>query len=165
MTDCIDLCSLYALQAELDAEIEKNHQVTYESSFERRVLALLVELGEFANETRCFKYWSFKPSSPKEVVLDEYADGMHFLLSLGIALGEKDIVYSPKISSKDLTSAILKVYADAIALKDDYNKEAYEKALFDYLDIIPLLGYSCLDAKDAYLKKMEVNHKRQETKY
>ena len=51
----INLEELYSLQKELDLEIAKNHNVTYESTSDKRLLALLVELGEFANETRCFK--------------------------------------------------------------------------------------------------------------
>ena len=82
----IDLSILYKRQEELDDEIARNHNINYETTFARRFLALLVEFGELANETRCFKYWSNKKSSPKEVVSDEYSDGLHFLLSLGIVL-------------------------------------------------------------------------------
>lgn len=48
-----------------------------------RILALQVEVSEFANATRCFKYWSKKEADPKERLLDEYADILHFLLSIG----------------------------------------------------------------------------------
>ncbi len=53
----------------------------------KKMLALLVEIGELANETRCFKYWSNKPASEREVILEEYVDGLHFILSIGIDLG------------------------------------------------------------------------------
>ena len=53
-----DLTDLYKKQAELDAAIAANHNITYETTRPRRILALLVEFGEFANATRCFKYWS-----------------------------------------------------------------------------------------------------------
>ena len=76
----INLEKLYKLQAELDDEIARNHNVSYASTHEKRLLALTVELGELANETRCFKYWSLKPASPKEIVMDEYADGIHEML-------------------------------------------------------------------------------------
>ena len=96
----IDLEELYNLQASLDAEIANNHHVTYESTFERRLLALIVEIGELANETRCFKYWSNKGPSAKEVVMDEFADGIHFLLSLGIPLHAKKYKYEIKKSDR-----------------------------------------------------------------
>ena len=79
------LKEMYQKQLELDTEIAKNHNISYEETKDKRLLALLVELGEFANATRTFKFWSFKPSESKERVLDEFADGLHFLLSLGLA--------------------------------------------------------------------------------
>ena len=163
--DFIDLTPLFALQKELDEEIAALHHVDYESTFSRRLLALLVELGEFANETRCFKYWSLKPASEKEVILDEYADGLHFLLSLGIPLGVSEYRHYFRVSEKDLTSAILNVYQDALKLKDDYTVENYAKTFGDYLNIIPLFDYDGDDVVNAYKKKMAVNHKRQKDHY
>ena len=48
-----------------------------------RILALFTEVGEFANATRCFKYWSIKPSESHERLLDEYVDILFFWLSIG----------------------------------------------------------------------------------
>ena len=44
-----------------------------EKMFEKNCIELLVEIGEFANESRCFKYWSNK-SMKKEETLEELAD-------------------------------------------------------------------------------------------
>ena len=163
--DYIDLSVLFALQGELDEEIATLHHVDYESTFHRRVLALLVELGEFANETRCFKYWSLKGPSAKEVVLDEYADGLHFLLSLGIPLGVSEYKHYFHVVEKDLTKAILKVYEDVVELEKDYTVEHYAKAFGDYLNIIPLFDYSSEEVIGAYLKKLGTNHTRQKEHY
>lgn len=163
--DFIELTPLFALQAELDAEIAASHDVDYESTFSRRLLALLVELGEFANETRCFKYWSYKEPSPKEVILDEYADGLHFLLSLGIPLGVSEYKHYFRVFEKDLTAAILKVHEDVTELYKDYTVENYAKAFGDYLNIIPLFDYSSEEVVEAYLKKLGTNHKRQKDHY
>ena len=73
---------LFKMQYQLDKTINDKHNTTYETTLTKRIMAFMVELGEFANETRCFKYWSVKPSSEKEVVLEEYIDGIHFILSL-----------------------------------------------------------------------------------
>ena len=98
-----DLTDLYVKQRELDEEIARNHNVTYESTRNKRTLSLLVELGEFANSTRTFKYWSNKGPSEKAVVMDEYADGLHFLLSLGIPLHARKYKYEIKGTGEDLT--------------------------------------------------------------
>ena len=162
MTD--DFIALTPLLA-LHAELAESHGVTYESTFTRRVLALLVELGEFANETRCFKYWSYKEPSAKEVILDEYADGLHFLLSLGIPLGVTEYKHYFHVVEKDLSAAIVKVYQDVAKLHEDYCVENYAAAFRDYLNIIPLFDYSSGEVVDAYVKKMSVNHKRQKDHY
>jgi dimeric dUTPase (all-alpha-NTP-PPase superfamily) len=103
--------------------------------------------------------------SEKEVVLDEYADGMHFFLSLGIPLGVTSL--KKEIVKKDIdpATAILEVYQEAAKLHEDYSIAQYEKAFGMYLDLLPLFGFSGQDAKDAYLKKLKVNHVRQETHY
>ena len=77
----IELEELFKAQAELDATIAKNHQISYETTRHRRIMACLVEIGELANATRCFKYWSNKGKESDDIVLDEFADGLHFFLS------------------------------------------------------------------------------------
>ena len=106
----IDLTNLYQKQAELDQTIAINHQVTYQTTRPRRTLALLVEIGEFANATRCFKYWSNKPSEAQDIVLDEYVDGLHFFLSLGIDIGVKKKEYNHTKHADNLTEQVLQVY-------------------------------------------------------
>lgn len=55
----MNLQKLFTAQAELDAYIEQQHPTTEgENRLEKKVLALLVELGETANEWRGFKFWS-----------------------------------------------------------------------------------------------------------
>jgi len=165
MEEKIVLDELIPLQKELDDEIAKNHNVTYESTFDRRLLALLVELGEFANETRCFKYWSLKGPNTKEIILDEFADGMHFFISLGIHLGVERFTHTFKVREKDLTKQIILCYKQIAVLHENFTPEQYGAAFGDFLNILPLFGFEGSEAIAAYKKKMEVNHKRQETKY
>lgn len=53
-----------------------------------RLLAFVVEIGECANEVRSFKHWSKKGPSKRSVILEEYVDALHFLLSLTYSLRE-----------------------------------------------------------------------------
>ncbi len=161
----IDLTNLYQLQAELDQDIALKHNVTYESTHSRRLLALIVELGELANETRCFKYWSNKGPSEKAVVMDEYADGLHFLLSLGIPLHARKYKYEIKGSGKDLTLQFHDLYQAATRLLNEYNLEAYEDCFQKYLNLGADLGASSEDIIEAYKSKLAVNHHRQEVNY
>lgn len=161
----INLKELYSLQASLDQEIADNHHVSYETTFERRLLALIVEIGELANETRCFKYWSNKGPSPKEVIMDEFADGIHFLLSLGIPLKTTKFEYEIKKSDLDLTRQIHEVYKASIALLDHYDLEHYINAFQKYLNLSASIGMSEDEIISSYKAKLKVNHIRQETNY
>lgn len=164
MSDIV-LDELFPLQKSLDAEIHEKHHVDYESTHNKRILALLVELGEMANETRCFKYWSVKPPSEKEVILDEYADGMHFFLSLGIPLGVKTYTHCFLAPQNGLTEQILLTYAKVTDLLTSFDEKHYALAFGSFLNILPILGYSGEDAIQAYKKKLQVNHKRQQERY
>ena len=70
---------IFKKQLELDTHIHKNHNITYQDVETERVIALAVELGELANEVRCFKFWSLKKPSAKEIILEEYVDGIPFI--------------------------------------------------------------------------------------
>ena len=159
------LKEMYDKQYELDAEIASNHHITYEETKDKRLLALLVELGEFANATRTFKFWSFKPSESKERVLDEFADGLHFLLSLGLAYEFRLDSIEVEKSTDDLTGAILESYHHINEFYNDRSLDKYAKMFEGYLKILVTLGYTWQDAYDAYFLKLEENHHRQETNY
>ena len=76
------LNNLKITQKKLDQLIFQTHHQSYQKTFQKRKVAFLIEMAEFMNETRVFKFWSFKPPSCREVLLEEYVDGLHFLLSL-----------------------------------------------------------------------------------
>lgn len=161
----IDVTALYRHQAELDQHIQSKHGVDYPSTRDKRLLALFVELGELANETRCFKFWSLKPRSEKSIILDEYADGVHFLLSLGIEVKSLKKVYEITEKPLDEVKAFLACYAAIDAFKASFNVANFENAFQAYLNLIPALGYTAEETIVAYKKKLEVNYQRQQNKY
>lgn len=159
------LRDLFSAQARLDETIAKNHNVSYETTRNRRIMALLVEIGEFANTTRCFKYWSNKGMEEKEIVLDEYADGLHFFLSLGIDIKTNKEEYEINDVEMDMTELFHQVYEAICDFKKEPTEEHYIKAFTLFLSFIPKLGYSWKDLEEAYFKKLGTNYKRQETNY
>ena len=89
----MELKEFYELQNSLDKAIVDNmfkvkNEVDHNDIgfLNDRITALFVEVGELANATRCFKYWSVKPSESRERLLDEYSDVFHFFLSIGNTL-------------------------------------------------------------------------------
>lgn len=161
----IDLTHLYLKQAELDQRIADNHHVSYETTRERRILALLVEIGEFANATRCFKYWSNKASEPLDIVLDEYVDGLHFFLSLGIDIKVNKKTYNYTKHADNLTKQVLETYRLASIFYKNQDEKSYIKAFQAFINIVPLLKVRWNVIEKAYYKKLGENYHRQDTNY
>lgn len=160
-----DLTDLYLKQKELDEEIAKNHAISYSSTRNKRTLALLVELGEFANTTRTFKFWSNKGMEEKAVVLDEFADGLHFLLSLGLDQGY--VIDSIDVEDDDdsLTDSLLKTYDLVSTFYQKQTIANYLMMFMSYLRCLFKINMTWEEAKNAYYIKLKENHVRQETNY
>ncbi len=156
---------LYKMQYELDKSINEKHNTSYQTTINKRLLAFEVELSEFANETRCFKYWSLKDPSIKEIQLEEYVDGIHFILSLGLAINF-DINYDFNCLVKDnLTNQFIYVYELASIFNQTYNPLDYIKLFEAFLGLAKLSNFSYEDILNAYYSKNQINYQRQENNY
>ncbi len=161
----IVLDELFIAQGKLDATIAENHGISYKTTRHRRLMACLVEIGELANATRCFKYWSNKGPEADDIVLDEYADGLHFFLSLGIDIGTSKRSYNITKHEDNLTDQFLMVYHRLDEFRKKQDDSSYIKAFQAFLNLLPLLGYKWKQLEAAYYKKLGVNYNRQETNY
>lgn len=184
----MDLAKLFEMQKVLRDRINYNEP----DRFNKLVLALLVELGECANEWRGFKFWSrnqepkvkaqrIKDLSADEYefetfnpLLEEYVDGKHFLLELGIELGvgaepiEKYIGNrKKKIGSLEYHFGYL--YNRISELMDsgsDEDKRFKLLQIFNaYIGLGYRLGFTWEQIEQAYFEKNKVNHQRQDSGY
>lgn len=163
----LDWNQLFEMQKELDTYIENNHDLSKVNLFQQKHLALLVELGELANETRCFKFWSTKPRNDQQVILEEYVDVLHFLMSIGI---ENGFIYQTegKIEQEETlteSECFYQVYAKAVAYREKTTNENYQQLFWWSLQLGNLLGFSDKDIQKAYLEKNQVNYQRQDQGY
>jgi dimeric dUTPase (all-alpha-NTP-PPase superfamily) len=158
---------LFTMQKGLDQHIESQHQLENEDLFDRKILALLVELGELANETRCFKFWSLKESSPKNVILEEYVDGIHFILSLGLECKfEKEEDYGANVhKAESVTDQFLLIYEQISKFRTSKSLQDYKILFQAYLHLGELLGFHSEETEQAYVGKNEVNYQRQQQGY
>ncbi len=157
---------LFSLQRELDNRIVQEHGLEGQNLFENKLLALKVEVGELANETRCFKYWSKKAPSPKETILEEYVDGIHFILSLGLELGVTHGKLPVEVDERQTAvHGFHEVYRSIERVAEAKDKDAYFHLMEQYLVLGRLIGLRFDEIDAAYLKKNEVNHNRQEQGY
>lgn len=162
----VNLEEVFKLQNELDKHIHKEHNVSYAKIHTELKLALLVELAETANEIRSFKFWSFKKPSNKSVILEEYADGLHFITSLSIYYKVNPNFNITKLTKfknkKEITNDFIKLFnlASKISCKVDV-KKWYQL----YLTFGLRLGFSLKEILKAYKTKCQINHQRQNQKY
>jgi dimeric dUTPase (all-alpha-NTP-PPase superfamily) len=180
----MNLDSLYDIQHVLDQRILDEHGLTSAGTLPHKLLALQVELCELANETRCFKYWSQKPSAPQEKVLEEYVDALHFVLGLGLDLGFREVPIPARSSNQDratiadgtpatpsataqeaLTAQFQTLLADCAVLAAERTPEAFAALFADLLQLGAMLGFSDPQIESAYLEKNKVNHLRQNQGY
>ncbi|WP_163193829.1 dUTP diphosphatase [Clostridium thermarum] len=161
----MNLQRLFALQKELDLKIVSQHNLQEENLLQKKILALQVEIGELANETRCFKYWSDKEPSSKEVILEEYVDCLHFILSIGLEKNFVDINLEPKTVNSSLTEQFLNLYIDLNDFVICLSYDQYLTLFDDFISLGIALGFTDRDIENAYLEKNHKNHSRQENGY
>ena len=107
-------------------------------------------------------------------LLEEYIDCLHFILSIGLELGYKNVDPYAMNTSKDIVTEFNLLFANVSSIWlssttvtgiKHHIKEDYRKALSIFLALGELLGFTWEQIEQAYLKKNKVNHKRQENGY
>lgn len=153
--------------------------------FEKMMIALLVEVGECANEHREFKFWS-KDQKPRvwksrgpyldiedaefyNPLLEEYVDGFHFVLEAGLFIDIDKTLFNdwefPE--AENPTELFLCVYEAAIqyGFADGSFQEHYIYLLNMYLRLGASLGFTWEEIEQAYFAKNQINHERQNNGY
>ncbi|MEK4532669.1 MAG: dUTP diphosphatase [Solibacillus sp.] len=155
---------LFEKQRQLDQFIEENQQVQ-KDVFAEKGLALLVELSELANETRCFKFWSTKGPSKRAVLLEEYVDSVHFMLSLGNMRGFLLEEWPFLKVKQELTETFLNATQTILTFLQHQTEENYRAMWEQYSIIAYNLDFSIDDVLHAYELKNEKNYERQRNGY
>ncbi|SDN56503.1 dUTP diphosphatase [Alkalicoccus daliensis] len=166
----MQLQELFEKQQQLDTYIENKRGIENNEVFEEKLLAFMVEAGELANEVRSFKFWSSKAPSEKEIILEEYVDGLHFLASIGNTLEvqpQSDSVDTEvqEASKKEITSAFLEIFGTVSLLRIEPSPAVFGSLFSAYIELAGLLGYSWEEVTAAYQEKNKENYSRQENGY
>lgn len=155
---------LFEKQRQLDRFIEENQHVQ-KDVFDEKGLALLVELSELANETRCFKFWSTKGPSERAVLLEEFVDSVHFMLSLGNMRGFLLEEWPYLKEKKELTEIFLNTTQTILTFLQHQTEENYRAMWEQYSLIAYNLNFTIDDVLQAYELKNEKNYERQRNGY
>ena len=162
----MNLSKLFLMQKTLDERIQKEHNPDKDLIIHKKTLALLVELGELANETRCFKYWSKKGPSERSVIIEEFVDCLHFILSIGISKNFLNPSLNHiQISNIDLSLLFLDLNNTITKFANTQSEEDYNEIFNKFLILGEALGFSETEIETAYVYKNEVNHQRQDEGY
>ncbi|OMP67486.1 dUTP diphosphatase [Domibacillus epiphyticus] len=156
---------LFEMQHGLDRYIEEGHSLAGRDLFDEKVLALLVEIGELANETRCFKFWSTKGPSERNIILEEFVDGVHFVLSLGLLTGFDRTKPAVEAVAADQTGQFLLVMESVHAFQKEKTAKNYQTLMNRYFSLGEMLGFTPDEVEAAYISKNEVNYERQKSGY
>lgn len=138
-------------------------------------IAYVVEFFEWFNTLETFKNWKKKPGKPLDVQLDELADMLAFGLSIthqlnldvteetvenlnNIMQAAKDI--DKHLDDIDILSEVYTNLGKNIFNRDSTNSDALTFLTYPFAFSVEY--YSLDQLIDAYNKKMEVNHARQD---
>jgi dimeric dUTPase (all-alpha-NTP-PPase superfamily) len=104
-------------------------------------------------------------------LLEEYVDGLHFVLELGLEGYDLDYpswhvdgnlnVYTCRTPLEQFTM----LYDTVTVFGNDSDQENYDALIFSYLGLGRVLGFTDEQIEQAYLEKNKINHVRQETGY
>ncbi|WP_071395185.1 dUTP diphosphatase [Bacillus tuaregi] len=164
---------LCEMQKILDERIVREHSLEGKNIAENKVLALLVEISELANETRCFKHWSTKGASENQVLLEEYVDSLHFFLSIANDY-EYDVdrlleIYTNELKQageeRTLVASFILVTEKIVMMNKEKDAYHYINAFVAYLELGTRLGFTPEEIEQAYIRKNEINHQRQDNGY
>ena len=159
-----NLNKIWEMQKALDSTILENNNLNYSNTFKNRSLAFIIELAEFSNETREFKYWSKRPASGKDILLEEYIDGIHFIVSQAIYFECKK-KYELEKSSLSIVELTIETFRLSSLVVKEPSKKLVESIINLYLQIGIYYGFSNEDIMTHYIKKNKINYQRIQDNY
>ena len=127
--------------------------------YQKNKLELLVEIGELANETRYFKYWSNKPID-MDLVKGEYADciiiTLYFFNILNINLNEE----FQEIGKYNKVDIFARLYQLASNFYYDDNKEIIKEIFVTIINLGYMIGFNDNDIIEACMTKINQDKAR-----
>ncbi len=142
-----------------------NEEFNFDSNnTDKMLIALYTEIGEFANEVQSFKYWKKSKKINQDNLLEEYADGLHFLMSFAIKLNVNSII-NPLIISSDINKQFLEMFKIVTKMSKKLTKSNVQKAVAIYLGLASILEISEEKINEVYTLKNKKNFERLKNNY
>lgn len=165
--------------------LKRNKITTYdkESLFVKSKVALLVEVGELANELKTFKHWKAHKVVDWEKVKEELIDCLHFYLSWAneYQIDFSDYKVKDLFKESDYNELLLGLFSETNLfdleilkynkpnflerIKIEKNKENFYRWLSIFEEICRKLEMNEKDVEKAYMIKNKINWDRQKQSY
>ena len=150
-----ELNRIYINNKRLDDIFAHKYEKNEPEMFSKNCIELLTELGEFANETKCFKYWSIKEAK-KDECLEEYADCITMVLFFSNILD----MNLEEIDKHDDINNILEMFNNlfkiSTELMDNCNASNVSKLFNNLLYLGKLFNYN----EDDIIKACDNKHRK-----
>ena len=161
----LNIKDIYKETKHLDELFALQYDIRSQVIIKKYKLELLVEFGELANETRCFKFWSTRQTGDKEKVLEEYIDCLFMILYFcnitNVSLEEE----FPVVEEKDIITTFLTLYEYGSDLSKNLERETIKKLLVEILYLASLLDFTLDDLVRETKKKSLIIQERLESDY
>ena len=135
-----------------------------ESIYAKNCLEILVELGEFLNETKVFKYWSIKKAD-KNKVLMEYADVitmcLYFYREFKLEIDDRYL----HIESRNVLEVINYLYQKMSLLMNNKNGDLIKDIFDNILYVGELLNLQEEEIINAIDEKQRIIRERLSSNY
>ncbi|WP_274362724.1 dUTP diphosphatase [Paenibacillus thermotolerans] len=105
---------------------------------------------------------------PKNAVLEEYVDCLHFILSIGLETGFDQMaasVHSVEVDIDEITECFLHISTWLVNLYTLKKPKCYWRLVDVFMHLGHLLNLSLEEIEHAYMSKNAVNHDRQSSGY
>ena len=148
------------MQKTLDESYSKNGFFNNQYIEQKRLVAILVEIGEFANEYAPFKYWKQNKNINRKKVVEEFIDGIHFFSTFinKLKIDPKNI--QANIKSEDMSLQLLYTFKAVLNTFENINKKNMLEAFEVFLGNAKLLNISFQEIENAYIEKNKINFNR-----
>ena len=143
----------YQKNKKLDEEFNSKYQENEPEFYEKNCIELLVEIGEFINETKCFKYWSIK-SPNKEKMLEELADCLNMIFYFYGLLNLDITDFTNTKIEKNRLKQINHIYNLSTNLFNNLNEQDIKNIFVNLLDF----AYSLDIQEEELLEKLKEKH-------
>lgn len=132
--------------------------------YNKNCIELLIEFGEFINETKCFKYWTTKKPNI-ENVYEEAADVICMILYFYNYYNIESVKSSRMHMSNDVIYEINTLYNEMTKLLVKGNSTCTKKIFIRFIHICKLLNMSEEEIVNACYKKININRERLNSDY